>query len=664
MDFHHPHQLDFHRPSSQLSDTDRKPLSLFDDDFDDSILDTSLMSPVSGHRRDSFSTSNGLFSPVDNLFDDHFSHAVFDQGTVQRISFEQQPQSNNPFARITPTQAATYGQRPLWPISEISENSSGSVTPVGPKPSKYLAAGPFGTTDFDQGSQQPFMPVPQSGLPQFGGQPVQDNVRPSSIFPPSAQGGPELVQSPRDGQDWMGMAAQESEARHANKRVRPNTPPRSFSPGFSRRDGVRKKNARFDIPTGRDLTNIDQLIASCNNEEQLKELKQQKRLLRNRQAALDSRQRKKKHTEELEEEKKIWTERVNFLEEELANMRLQLDRHMVEKEQWHYQLVERNQIIESLHCEKEEMVRVHTLETGELRKKVNILTERLDNTNVMSAVPSQTGFTEFTSEMDGLTMGNELNDFIFVQDEFIDTDAVTQPSFEQPETSLVVARRKDTTDDKPVASGLLLMLLLCGAFVASKSSGTTALPLPRMSDEVRAASATVLDSIFKDAGVAPSPSTAQGTFAMNQVTRVETSSTSWSETTLSGNAFTDLSQGSTLDQLSVHLSQPSREQEEQQAFQLSASQYNSLTSSDFTRRNYMNDDDNSDALSPGSQPSHGRRHLEAALAAMRDSSKGDSVSDVYTRSLLWDSVPRNVVLDFQRMIENSANQNNAGTVDG
>ena len=66
---------------------------------------------------------------------------------------------------------------------------------------------------------------------------------------------------------------------------------RTHSPSFStvahilRRDGIRKKNARFDIPAERNLKTIDQLISTTHDESELKELKQQKRLLRNRQAA-------------------------------------------------------------------------------------------------------------------------------------------------------------------------------------------------------------------------------------------------------------------------------------------------------------------------------------------------------------------------------------------
>ncbi|KAF3402316.1 hypothetical protein DPV78_003647 [Talaromyces pinophilus] len=76
-------------------------------------------------------------------------------------------------------------------------------------------------------------------------------------------------------------------------------------------DGIRKKNARFDIPAERTLSNIEEMIAQSTKEDEIKELKQQKRLLRNRQAALDSLQRKKLHTEELEEEKKQFATVIN-----------------------------------------------------------------------------------------------------------------------------------------------------------------------------------------------------------------------------------------------------------------------------------------------------------------------------------------------------------------
>jgi len=124
-----------------------------------------------------------------------------------------------------------------------------------------------------------------SGGAAFGGMHVQNNVQPSAVFPPA----PALFEpSPTDNKDWMSLAEQTVEPRHIPKRMRNESPPRSFSP-FHKRDGngIRKKTARFDIPPDRSLNNIDELIANCEDEAELRELKTQKRLLRNRQAAYD-----------------------------------------------------------------------------------------------------------------------------------------------------------------------------------------------------------------------------------------------------------------------------------------------------------------------------------------------------------------------------------------
>ena len=51
-------------------------------------------------------------------------------------------------------------------------------------------------------------------------------------------------------------------------------------------------------------------------------------------------------------------------------MRLQIDGLLREKEQWHLEQMETRQIIDQLQWDKKELVRSHTLETDELRKKV------------------------------------------------------------------------------------------------------------------------------------------------------------------------------------------------------------------------------------------------------------------------------------------------------
>ena len=39
---------------------------------------------------------------------------------------------------------------------------------------------------------------------------------------------------------------------------------------------------------------------------------------------------------------------------------------------------------------------------------------------------------------------------------------------------------------------------------------------------------------------------------------------------------------------------------------------------------------------------------------MRNDNKGESAADVYTRSLLWDKIPTEVVREFKRMVEESS----------
>jgi hypothetical protein len=202
------------------------------------------------------------------------------------------------------------------------------------------------------------------------------------------------------------------------KRMRPQSPgPRAHSPLHVRRDGIRKKNARFDIPAERTLLNIDQLIARSQDDNEIKELKQQKRLLRNRQAAyvfffphfflvtdtddvfsLDSRQRKKQHTERLEEEKKLHSAVIQDLEDKLNAMSMQ-------EEQLHQRLDavarERDFLAhkaETLQLEKEDIVRAHTLESGELRKKNTFLQEQVHKMqDVLDRAPmpqNPTGFSD------------------------------------------------------------------------------------------------------------------------------------------------------------------------------------------------------------------------------------------------------------------------------
>ncbi|KAK7606192.1 hypothetical protein JOL62DRAFT_364558 [Phyllosticta paracitricarpa] len=606
----------------------------FDDPHD--LFDT--MSPAN--------SAHAIFSPDSAFFDQPAvsTNPFFPPGhtttTTTTTTTSSNNNNNNPYMRMAAhQQMPSYDHhQPVWPPMNEDDSRTPTSSMFGHdfNDSNYLAVG----------SSEPF---PTSAMPM--------NVRPASVFQPTPSGNPP---SPHSNTEWMAMAAQERESRPMNKRMRPNTPPgRSYSP-FPRRDGIRKKNARFEIPPERSLLNIDQLIAQSSNEEEIKELKQQKRLLRNRQAALDSRQRKKRHTEELEEEKKLWTERVVQLEEELQNMRLQAEAIIQEKDQVHREKLEAEQRAHNLEWEKMEMVKAHTLESIELRKKVNILAEKLETqSSPMAAVPSS-NFTDFAQDMDNLNMGGNDWDSYIYNDVYMDDQPPSNNNPQPLEAAAVVSRKKDSEQEKPVASGLLLMLLLCGAFVAS-NSGASPPAIPRMPDEVRAASASVLDSIFKDAGVEPSAQSAQNLLA-HRVEALEPapSGASWPKPTLSGTEFATISQTAGNPQFDAYaqLAAPTKEQEAEQAFSITPAQYNSLTSADFGRRTYE------DGTPPATPTSQNRRNLAETLAAMREERKGETAAEVYTRSLLWDNIPTEVVREFKRMVEESGKVNGGGGSNG
>ncbi|KIM97630.1 hypothetical protein OIDMADRAFT_129628 [Oidiodendron maius Zn] len=420
------------------------------------------------------------------------------------------------------------------------------------------------------------------------------------------------------------------EQRAMPKRMRPHSPALRSQPEMTRRgDGIRKKNARFEIPAERNLTNIDQLIAQSTDEQEIKELKQQKRLLRNRQAALDSRQRKKQHTERLEDEKKHYTALINDLEEDLAEAKLTLDEFAHKEQQY-------QQYLESMQLEKEEMVRNHTIETGDLRKKISVLTEhiqRLESAHP-TAGPSTNGFSSDYADIDSLTMDGAWDNISFVNDFAADGEVKT-------EGSLVPSKKVENSllsdPEKPAAQGLLLMLLLFGAFVASKGSSPS---IPQMSDDVRAASATLLEDIFKDAGVS------QAASGVAEAVAPLPSGGSWSagHAPSTGEAEMSGMASSTLGDLTDSLVQPTEEQNREQLFSLSAAQYNGLVSPDFMQN------------VPPRSTSQGRRNLGETLAAMRHNSK-NSAAEVYTRSLLWDQVPSEVVRNFAKLVSESNARN-------
>ena len=323
---------------------------------------------------------------------------------------------------------------------------------------------------------------------------------------------------------------------------------------------------------------------------------------------------------------------INDLEEDLADMKLSQDEWIRKEQQY-------EQFIAAIQLEKEEMVRNHTIESGDLRKKVSVLTDHIQRieSTAMSTVPSSTGYTADYSDIDTLTMDGAWDNISFLND-FPSENEV------KVESSLVPAKKAEnpllSDPEKPAAQGLLLMLLLVGAFVASKGPSPS---IPQMSDDVRTASASLLEDIFKDAGVQQSGSGVSDAIApLPSSINVN----SWAPSTMSSMGGHDMlgASQSTIGNLADTLAQPSEDQNNEQLFSLSAAQYNGLTSQDFLQQ------------PPTRSTSQGRRNLGETLAAMRSNSK-KSAAEVYTRSLLWEQVPSEVVRNFAKLVSECNSRN-------
>jgi hypothetical protein len=343
--------------------------------------------------------------------------------------------------------------------------------------------------------------------------------------------------------------------------------------------------------------------------------------------SLDSRQRKKQHTERLEDEKKQYTEIITSLEETIAKMESQMQKLALDKQNY-------ESYVNELERKQEEMISTHTIETGELRKKVSVLTNHVQ-TLEGAAATTASGFSNAFSEMDGITMDSSWDMPMF--GDF----PMEQPAQVKQEMQMVSAKKPEvalpTDAEKPAQQGgLLFMLFLVGAFVLSSRSTTPS--IPRVSEDVRAASATLLENVLKDAGVSQ---VASGLAAMAP----QPSGTSWAQAAMPSLAITapmvDNVAPSVLGSMADSLTRPTEQQTNEQIFSLSAAQYNDLTSQDFLP--------NAPAERSTSQ---GRRNLADALASMRTPNK-QSAAEVYTRSLLWDQIPSDVVRSFAKMVAES-----------
>lgn len=328
----------------------------------------------------------------------------------------------------------------------------------------------------------------------------------------------------------------------------------------------------------------------------------------------------------MEEEKKLHSAVITELEEKLQSLQMQ-------EEQMHARFAEvvrerdfLGHKADTLQMEKEEMVRSHTIETGELRKKNSYLQNELEKLQDafertdMSHQNSSSGFSDA---------------FNFEADFDLDAESVcwNDPMPMQNEASHPI---REKSDDKPAAPGLLLILLLCGAFVASSKSASTGLPpLPK---QIQTASASVLQNIFQDAGVSeatrvqPVDSMASGAADSWAVAKSEVPQMIGLESTMSViNSF----------------DKTTAEQQHEQFMQLTPAEYNDVTSNNFLRD-----------PEPVNPRSASRRRIQENLANMRNNKA--SAAEVYTRSLLWDRVDAEVVRRFAAFAQQAQGQQAGG----
>lgn len=296
----------------------------------------------------------------------------------------------------------------------------------------------------------------------------------------------------------------------------------------------------------------------------------------------------------------------------------------------------------------------HTEETNVLRRQIQHLQEQLETgpAPAMSAVPSSTGYAELNAGVQAMNFGshdnlgqNPWDDFIFPNnlagdcDDYLYNDGREMAKHPQAiekkaSTATLVPnmqQKKDSTVDQPIVSGLLFMLLLCGAFVASKPPESQPAGMPTMPAEVQAAAPAVLKSLLAESDLSTTLDTTHASASINREPAPSA-------------GMPAPSQQTRMDHVYRSLTAPTRQQELDQAFSLTPTQYASITSDDYA---LQGSGYNTEAVNPDARP---RRNLAEALATLEQEHLQGSKAEVYTRSLLWERIPRDVVQQFKEMV--------------
>ncbi|CAI7590758.1 unnamed protein product [Penicillium glandicola] len=588
------------------------------EDDEMSVLDDKILDPNSedhpDNRRASYDAPDA-YSHRDSVWSSYSNTSNQSQSNSHpQLGHTMMSSTGAPFMPIDGPQSSSYPQG-SWPMPRTD---SGSCTP---------------TVGYDQyptnGDQSATIPFSGGAVGPVGAMPMNPmSYRGDMAFATPGS----VAMSPQSSQGWMPAPMDLADAKlHMRK-----SPKHRIALPLSRRDGIRKRNSRIEIPPERNLRNIDYWISQCTDEEQKKELKVHKRLLRNRDAALQSRKRKKEQAEGNEEKIKQQDARIKQLEELEKNHIMRIKEMEYENRNLKANQGQMEQCVQSLVMERDETAVVHTRETANLLKRIGMQEERINQLErgvkpVQETLPGDfTGFGNLTMK------AHSWDDFSMATELPLQSDCVQSPRT-QVSQQVNAPEKSNNGSDLPINWNALYMFLLVGAFVASNSASLAGRPLPQLSEEYRAESANVLKAVLASS----SGHEVTHPHSINHAT-----ATGPAPATISGMEMAQMSSAqsvpSNLDQMYNTLVMPTEEQEREQVFSLNANQYNTLTTFE----------DDSGVFKP-QQPST----LQQAFAAMRDTVAQQSrmhsalSSDVYSRSLMWDHVPEKVVRDFHRMVQ-------------
>lgn len=366
---------------------------------------------------------------------------------------------------------------------------------------------------------------------------------------------------------------------------------------------------------------------------------------------------------------------MDDLEDALADARRNEHALLQERAHWQAEQQRAQHYIDSLHHDRDEMIRAHTLETGELRKKVNILREHLETLERSTQYPQTAPGNVFTNDYNGFDnipmTAQTWDDFAISNDFEMGNEPIKQEPA-APRTSASTSLRPESArpSELPFSLNAFYMCLLFGAFIASNSlsnpsaNNSVALThpaIPPLSEEYRAESANVLKAVLASA---PSASSQHASNNINPRASGSSSLDSGhAATTISSAEMAHLTSApgpSNLDLLHSTLSLPSRSQANAAAFALTPGQYAHLQDP-FLSPN--TDADGDFDLDTTPEPKPLQSNLQRALEAMRGGHEASLATasgtegrrnplrgEVYDRSLLWESVPEKVVRDFQEMV--------------